>query len=59
VDIFGYLWILVGYMLWISKGYLEWIFHLDINGYNIDIAWISFMDINWISLRTSKGYLHG
>jgi hypothetical protein len=50
---------LVGQMLWISKGYLEWIFHLDIKGYDMDIAWISFMDMNWISPRISKGYLQG
>jgi hypothetical protein len=32
---------------------------LEAKGYDMDIAWISCMDINWISSRISKGYLHG
>jgi hypothetical protein len=38
------------------KRILMWIFHLDIKGYGyvMDIAWISFMDMNWISSGISS-----
>jgi hypothetical protein len=34
-------------------------FHLDVKGYDMDMTWISFMDMQWISRRILEGYHDG